>query len=56
MTCKVVGVRVRDRNCDAPAVQNGGVDCPGNGNETESCDYTMTLCSSKYVMSDFVLT
>ena len=56
MTCKAVGVRVRDRNCDAPAAQYGGADCPGSGNETESCDYTLTLCSRKYVVSDVVPT
>ena len=32
------GVTSRDRNCDQPAPQHNGADCPGDSTETRACD------------------
>ena len=31
------GSRSRDRTCDDPAPEHGGLDCIGSGNESETC-------------------
>ena len=39
------GITIRERTCDNPAPYNGGDDCPGSNNETNSCNNQ--ICSGK---------
>ena len=40
------GTQSRQRECDSPVPAHGGMDCFGNGNETQTCN--TDVCPGKY--------
>ena len=45
------GIRLRDRQCDAPAPRHGGKDCEGTAQEKEPCNEQQ--CAGMYPCNDF---